>query len=77
MYLLVSPYTALKAIDTSVRASPYREIGVKIRVPVFWNIKSKDNAHDFSEIMGYYFTSIPLVNIKQYFLNCSNSQPLN
>jgi len=38
MYLLVSPLTALKAIEASVRASPYQEIGVKIGVPVFWNI---------------------------------------
>jgi hypothetical protein len=60
MYLLVSPYTALKAIDTSVRASPYREIGVKIRVPVFWNIKSKDNAHDFALNHGrFYFAIYP------------------
>jgi hypothetical protein len=29
---------ALKAIEASVRTSPYVDIGVKIRAPVFWNI---------------------------------------
>jgi len=36
MYLLMSPFTALKAIETSVRTPTYRGIGFKIRVPVFW-----------------------------------------
>jgi hypothetical protein len=38
---------ALKAIEASVRTSPYGDIGVKIREAVFWSIIIKITTHDF------------------------------
>lgn len=36
--LFMSPFDGLKEIEISVRAPTYREIGIKSKAPVFWNI---------------------------------------
>ena len=63
MHLLVSTLTSLKAIEACMKSFLYREIGVKIGVPVFWNILKKitpmifyiigvfDLPHPFNQIL--------------------------
>jgi hypothetical protein len=45
----------LKAIEASVRTSPYGDIGVKIRAAVFWRVTIKITTHGFSRYHGWFY----------------------